>query len=95
MFMLCMHTPREKACCHYCFVKLTDKSISKDHVIPRSIGRAQNRKYDTTVWACKECNNCRGNISYERWLLIVRLGVLAKKFKNRSAKKNWFRQVRD
>lgn len=50
---------RDKFVCQYCNKKLTEKSATIDHVIPRSKGGLDT--WDNTVCCCIACNSKKGN----------------------------------
>lgn len=45
--------------CHYCRARLAPKDRTRDHVIPRSRGGLTIP--DNLVWACKRCNEAKGD----------------------------------
>ena len=41
--------------CHYCQVELSPWEMTKDHIVPRSIGGLDIRW--NIVWSCRDCNS--------------------------------------
>lgn len=50
---------RDSYICQFCGKKLTQKSVTIDHVIPKAQGG--KNKWENTVASCKPCNNRKGN----------------------------------
>jgi len=59
--------------CHYCRIKLTDKTMTIDHKIPVSVGGKNH--FNNYVAACVTCNYTKGQVCYECPHLEARLGV--------------------
>jgi CRISPR/Cas system Type II protein with McrA/HNH and RuvC-like nuclease domain len=53
--------------CFYCEIKLTDKTKTIDHIIPKS--KKSTNKSDNKVFCCNYCNQDKGSKSLEEWLL--------------------------
>lgn len=51
--------------CAYCRCRLTKKNASKDHVVPKC--RIQGELNRNIVWACKTCNQLKGNRTPHEW----------------------------
>lgn len=61
--------------CHYCARRLLDLKVdtfrrsklsaTRDHVLPKCLG---GRK---TVWACRQCNNLKGDLTPEQWSKVM------------------------
>jgi 5-methylcytosine-specific restriction endonuclease McrA len=46
--------------CYWCKKKLTNKQVTFDHVIPKSLMGEHNRGEDNEVISCSPCNSERG-----------------------------------
>lgn len=62
---------RDKANCIYCKTPLKFKSATMDHIIPWSGGGSN--KISNLLISCKQCNNQRKNMPFNRW--ICKLGL--------------------
>jgi 5-methylcytosine-specific restriction endonuclease McrA len=58
----------KSAKCIYCGVKLNNENATADHIIPISDGG--NNCQVNLIVCCRECNNERGNISFQDFLNI-------------------------
>ena len=54
--------------CIYCGVKLTHENATSDHIIPISNGG--NNTQINMVVVCNDCNNERGNMSFDNFMKI-------------------------
>lgn len=54
---------RDKYTCQYCSKKLSEKSATIDHILPRSRGGVDT--WENTVCCCVACNSRKGNRSPE------------------------------
>jgi hypothetical protein len=50
---------RDKYCCQYCGIELTEKTATVDHIIPRCKGGGST--WINLAAACKDCNLFKGN----------------------------------
>jgi 5-methylcytosine-specific restriction endonuclease McrA len=60
--------------CHYCRTKLTHKTMTLDHVIPRSQGGSS--RLENLVPACGTCNRCKSGLMPQMFVALV-LGMAA------------------
>ncbi len=62
---------RDKFHCQYCNKKLSDKTATIDHIVPKSKGGQDN--WDNTVCCCVFCNSRKGNRTPEEsQMLLIR-----------------------
>lgn len=61
---------REWVECHYCGARLTESSVTLDHVVPLSRGGEMGIR--NIVMACQKCNQRRGNWSYSGFVRRLR-----------------------
>jgi 5-methylcytosine-specific restriction endonuclease McrA len=55
--------------CKYCLCKLNHKSVTRDHVRPRSAGGSDQR--NNIVAACSPCNRLKGSIDVKRFMRLI------------------------
>jgi hypothetical protein len=60
---------RDKFQCQYCGKKLSEKSATLDHIIPKSKGGQDS--WDNTVCCCMNCNSRKGNRSPEESHMVL------------------------
>lgn len=53
--------------CHYCYVMLTEKSATRDHVVARSRGGTNHIK--NLVLCCHPCNGKKGDMYYKDFIV--------------------------
>jgi hypothetical protein len=51
---------RDENRCMYCGEKFPDSMLTRDHVIPRGLGRNGPDVWENVVAACKRCNSAKG-----------------------------------
>jgi 5-methylcytosine-specific restriction endonuclease McrA len=54
--------------CIYCDNILTDENATADHIIP--ISKGGNNTQVNLIVCCKDCNNERGNLEFDRYLTL-------------------------
>lgn len=60
---------RDGDLCHFCRDALNSENISLDHVIPRA--RGGSNELTNLVLACKDCNNARGCMGYDKFVRLM------------------------
>jgi len=60
---------KQEGRCKYCLCELTAKTVTRDHVRPRSPGGSDQR--NNIVAACGRCNRLKGSISVERFMRLI------------------------
>lgn len=55
--------------CAYCLSRLTLKTVTRDHVIPRSAGGLDRR--NNIVASCEPCNKLKGSTSFEVFMRLI------------------------
>ena len=59
--------------CEYCGVDLNEKDFQIDHKIPLS--RNGKHSIDNLAISCKECNNLKGTMTSEEFLIFIKIYI--------------------
>lgn len=63
-----IHVSERVGKCFYCGA---EENLTRDHVIPKSMGKQFKRSWNT-VWACEFCNRKKANKKLSEWIKEVR-----------------------
>lgn len=69
----------QNGCCGYCGKEISVEEGIGDHMIPHSDGG--RTEIDNLVVSCDKCNELKGSLPYESWMILVKSGM----FKNLSS----------
>lgn len=60
---------RQDGRCKYCLCRLNHKTVTRDHVRPRSAGGSDHR--NNIVAACESCNRLKGSIPVKQFMRLI------------------------
>lgn len=64
----------QNGCCGYCGKEISFEEGIGDHMIPHSQGG--RTEIDNLVVSCDKCNELKGSLPYESWMILVNSGML-------------------
>lgn len=60
---------KQDGLCKYCLCRLSYRTVTRDHVKPRSAGGGDNR--NNVVAACAPCNRAKGSIPFADFMRLI------------------------
>ena len=75
---------KQKGKCYYCGKRIWGKSVTADHLIPKSKGGTDSK--ENIVASCRRCNRLKGSLGEEFFKTVIHDPKLIKKIKARIKK---------